>query len=293
MGAMLAGVVLLAGLGTEAAIGRTRRIVTSLVYGASEIGKLWPRRQGELWRLLLQFVPYAFHGVSVNVIATALLGFTSTTATAGWTENTATSPRHAHFGEIGMFNVPCGPWNGPQPNPDPNAPDNSWGKHANGPLVRSMLGRGAVMGNNEWKSHHADQVAVGIADQVSNEAGVRSELPAYIQPSTRGWSPYRVGLMFASFSVGPTGTARRVLPYAEILMRAPERGRWKALRDAVVARSDQHAAQAVYAADCKLESARVVAQRAGDSEFLAWWAADRPLGNDVDTKLARLAGGRT
>lgn len=264
--------------------------MTTSAYGASEIAKLLPRRHGELYTLLHAMVPVAFPEANAGAMELSLIGFTSTVT--GWTENTATARNHAPFSEIGIFNVPAGPWDHPAPDPDPHAPNNAWGALASDGLVKHLNGgHPAPMAPDAWKTDHRAQVAVGIADQLGYDRGIRAGLPSALKPSSTSWSPYRVGLMFAGFTMGPAGVAHALHGYDAGTV-PPEAQRWPWLRAEVVRRQDSTAARAVFSGEAKLESARVVAERvheAPDNAFLSWWESSRPRDTAEATALAHLA----
>lgn len=266
--------------------------MTPTAYGRSETSKLLPRRNGELWNILRPMVPAAFPNADPDVMAVALVGFTSTVT--GWNEDTADASdprRRAPFHEVGIGNVPAGVVAGPAPNPNPHAPYNSWGQLAGSELVRRLLGRPATMVPGAWREAHSDQVAVWLADQVRNETEARVRLPPAMRPSVAGWSAYRVGMMFAAFSVGPIGAALALTPPSGVTV-PPEGERWSFVRDLAVTLRRSQTAAAVFSGDAKLESAGFVAEasnRAPDHAFVAWWASERPSGGPLDVALASLA----
>ena len=284
VGALLVAWLALVAFGRRGAGGGGRVRGSAISYGDAELAKLRARWDGELGQIVREWVHLGWPEADPEVMALCLLGFTSTVVS--WTENTTEAPRLAGgrqpFHEIGIGNVPAGPWNGPAPNPDPRAANNAWGALAHSDLVTRLLGRAATMEPNAWKTAHRDQVAVWWADQQRNAASVRAGLHAGLRPATDTWSPYRVGLMFAGFSTGPSGTAAAFNRHDE-LADVAERGRWRAARGAAL--SDSRLARVIYGADTKLESARALAAAIGSTAFAAWWASD----SQTPDEAARLA----
>ena len=156
------------------------------------------------------------------------------TAPAGATENTTDARTgmgaQVPFHEIGEFQCPAGnagrDANGipqlPAPNSDPRAENNTWGKlHADAQVV-AALGRQAVMGKDEWKTHLDDQFAIGLAMLRDCEKSVRGALPDALD-ATAPHTPWGVWLAFMAFSAGAGGASSAVKLFAEQLAKVDEK----------------------------------------------------------------------
>lgn len=181
---------------------------------------------------LREMTPKVFPGAPSEAIA----GFC---ANGGVTENTTecgpnappdAACRGQKFHEIGLFGTEAGPRNGPAPNPNPNADDNSWGKLANHPLVRQLLGgRSATMEHNRWKTQIPDQVAVGLVNIRRHGATVAANLDPSIRPNANTSSSiFFVACCFMGWSAGDGRAAKHVNRFKDILARVPEENRWGA-----------------------------------------------------------------
>ncbi len=180
----------------------------------------------------------ALAGVPVEI----LVAFTAPASATGNTTDARSGKGAAvAFHEIGYWQVPAGPADrgpdgvprGPAPNPDPRAPDNTWGRLAHDPRVRALLGdRDAVMAPGAWKTAILDQHAIGMTMLADDYATVRAWLQPAIRPTAPG-TPWGTALMFTAFSAGPAGAARLVTHFAAALNNVSEERRWGALVAAV------------------------------------------------------------
>jgi hypothetical protein len=170
---------------------------------------------------LRAMTPQVFPGVPAEAIA----GFC---ANANVTENTTEGIRAQPFHEMGLFGTEGGPRAGPAPNPDPNAKDNSWGKLANHPLVRQLLGgRSATMEHNRWKTQIPDQVAIGLVNVRRHGENVVRLLDARLRPDvSTSSSPFFVACCFMGWSAGDGTAAKHFNRFADALARVPENQRW-------------------------------------------------------------------
>jgi hypothetical protein len=167
-------------------------------------------------------LPHVFPGVPPEVI----LGFC---ANGSFRENTTKALLSQKFHEIGLFGIEAGPRNGPAPNPNPKAKDNSWGHLHDHPLVVKLLhGRPATMVHNAWKNAVEDQVAVGLVNLEKHGKSVVSALASSIRPNTSGpmLSNFFIACCFMGWSAGPPQAARHINRFATTLARYPESERW-------------------------------------------------------------------
>lgn len=176
-------------------------------YAVSKLSSLQARWRGALGAELRRLAPRAWPGVPVS----AFMGFTSIGARD---EDTAPSANRV-FHEVGYFQTPAGPADGPAPNPNPDASYNAWGKIASGADATELLGRRVVMTAGGWKGAAAvpDQVAVGLLDLQreleSFRRVVRSVGAGVIAPRESA-SVYTVACSFSAFSAGASGAARNL-----------------------------------------------------------------------------------
>jgi len=179
---------------------------------------------------LREMTPKVFPGVPVEVI----LGFCANgTVRENTTECKPNAPpnatcRRQKFHEIGLFGTEAGPRTGPAPNPNPKAEDNSWGKLANHPLVKSLLGgRSATMAPDGWKTAIADQVAVGLVNIREQGLKVVARLAPSIRPNVSA-SPslFFIACCFMGWSAGYPRAAKHLNQFADVLANVPEEKRW-------------------------------------------------------------------
>lgn len=176
-------------------------------YAASKLSSLQARWRGALGAELRSLTPRVWPGVPVS----AFMGFTSIGS-----RDEDTAPRaNRVFHEVGYFQTPAGPADGPAPNPNPAAAYNAWGKIASGSAAAELLGRPVVMRAGAWKGAAAvpDQVAVGLLDFRRELEGftraVRSVGAGVLEPRSSS-SVYTVACAFSAFSAGATGAARNL-----------------------------------------------------------------------------------
>lgn len=170
---------------------------------------------------LRAMTPQVFPGVPVE----AIVGFC---ANATVTENTTEGVRTQPFHEMGLFGTEGGPRSGPAPNPDPNAKDNSWGKLANHPVVKKLLGgRPATMEHNHWKTQIPDQAAVGLVNVRRHGESVVRLLDVRIRPNVNtASSSFFIACCFMGWSAGDGTAAKHFSRFADALARVPENQRW-------------------------------------------------------------------
>lgn len=247
-------------------------------YGARVLPMLYDRSNNRLGATLERMVPQVFYEAPVS----AFLGFT---AIGRQTEDTADAPpeRRAAFHELGFFQTPAGPVEGPAPNPDPHAANNAWGRLATSDLVRRLLGRGANMQPGAWKDLVADQCAVGLADLHAGMFSCFRALPEALWPE-RTSDQWAVALAFGSFSAGPGTMASHVRSHQQAIQAGyydqPLSGFAKFVRAIIVQARKQgtatgpamrHANPAYTALRTwqKLASGKALAERKGQST--AWF----------------------
>jgi hypothetical protein len=194
---------------------------TPTEYADERIARARRHANGELGVLMRAFVPMAFEGAPWE----AFLGFAMN---GSQRENTTQCDREIcrrqRFHEVGFLGSPAGLASGPAPNPDPDAPYNTWGKEACSDLVREMLGRCATMEPDGWKEAVADQVAVGLADLRGKYAYMRRLIAdPSVDPSAPG-TPWGTALAFGGWSSGLI--AHTVNDHAAGLRGVPERARF-------------------------------------------------------------------
>jgi len=176
---------------------------------------------------LRRMTPNVLPGVPAQAIA----GFCANGDVA---ENTTDRNPRQGFHEIGLFGTEAGPHDGPAPNPDPKAEDNSWGRLAANPRVVKLLGRRATMVPDAWKTAIPDQVAVGLVNLLERGLKVARRLDPSIKPNTRGeLSIYFVACCFMGWSAGAKGAADHLNRFKSALAAVPERERWGAFLRAV------------------------------------------------------------
>lgn len=159
----------------------------------------------------------------------AFLGFTTDAGTVNPAiVDTALPPVNNSFHEIGYFQTEAGPRAGPAPNPNPTAPDNTWGRIASDPLVLAALGRPLPMAPGAWQTDVPAQTAAGLVALRRHAEGVNRLLDPSIQ--ARDWgSKWAVALGFMGFSAGDGGAARHANRFKAQLAAVPEGQRWDAL----------------------------------------------------------------
>ncbi|HEU0178978.1 MAG TPA: extensin family protein [Blastocatellia bacterium] len=179
---------------------------------------------------LREMTPKVFRGAPAEAIAgfCANGGVTENTTECGPNAPHGAACRSQKFHEIGLFGTEAGPRNGPAPNPDPRAEDNSWGKLASNPLVRQLLGgRSASMEHNRWKIQIPDQVAVGLVNIQRHGSVVAAHLDPAIRPDpNKSSSIFFLACCFMGWSAGDGRAAKHLNRFKDILARVPEEKRW-------------------------------------------------------------------
>jgi hypothetical protein len=246
------------------------------------------KNQGALYAALHRALPIGWPGVPPE----AFLGFSQ--ISMGATEDTVRPDNTQHWHEIGYFQTPAGPRDGPAPNPDPAADMNLWGRLATTNYVRAMLPgrRAATMVPGAWMDAIADQVAVGLGDLHGGSLAVSRQLGAAgAQDPSSTWA---VGLGFGAFERGPAGEAAAIAPWKDELAQVPEANRWSTWADLIDrdVRSGKVSwtAQLPYLATWrKFEGGRQLAHSLGTSDaYDLWYDAPRV---DEDVWIARTAEG--
>lgn len=146
-------------------------------------------------------------------------------------EGTSEQARTVAFHELGLTQIPAGPRDGPAPNPDPRAPNNTWGRLATDPDVVRALGRPAVMTPGAWRTAAADQIAIGLAMLRDDYRAAVRGMDASIRPAnaTTPETPWAVAVMMTAFSAGPAGAAALFNHYAAQLAGTAEQDRFAKL----------------------------------------------------------------
>ncbi len=176
-------------------------------YGAGKLSTLRSRWGGALGEQLRAHAPQLWPGVPVS----AFLGFTSI---GSRDEDTAPTANRV-FHEVGYFQTPAGPADGPAPAANPDAPYNAWGKLARDPIAAELLGRAPRTAPGSWRGADAvpDQVVIGLLDLhrelTGFRAAVRSAGAGVLAPLELA-SVYTVACSFSAFSAGATGAARNL-----------------------------------------------------------------------------------
>lgn len=192
----------------------------------SKAEKRWPDYSTRIMQLQRGgLYPNVYPEIVVAFTAPASPGENTTDARSGLGSEVS-------FHEIGLFQIPAGPAgrdeNGipqlPAPNPDPDASNNTWGRLHDDSQVHAALGRSAVMGKNEWKTHLDDQFAVGLAMLRDCYRVVSAKLPDNLRPSAMH-TTWGVWLTFMAFSAGAGGAADVVRPFGGDLARVEEKFR--------------------------------------------------------------------
>lgn len=137
----------------------------------------------------------------------ALMGLSANST--GATENTTDAVANQSFHEIGYYQIPAGPRDGPAPNPNPNAHDNAWGQLATSTLVRQVLGRPATMVHNAWKTAIDDQTAVGLANYLRD--GTTCTRLLHWDLPVNSLAFWCVSIL--AYGVGATGAQRIITAY--------------------------------------------------------------------------------
>lgn len=185
------------------------------------------RYNGLVGQSVRQFGSLFFPGIPI----TALVGLT---ANGSQRENTTESLPTQSFHEIGNYQTPAGPRNGPAPNPDPRAHDNAWGRLASDPtVVRALGNRPAIMIPDGWKEQVADQVAVGLADYRANAVGVVRALDRSLRPANEQ-SQWFFVLGILGYVAGQTGAVNSIRPYQAQLADLPDQAKFGGLIQAVI-----------------------------------------------------------
>lgn len=236
------------------------------------------RRASDLATLIEHDLPILFPDAARGDLAVhrdAFLAFTS--IAMGWTENTTEALSTQPFHELGMFQTPGGPRSGPAPHPTAGA-YTTLGRSAD--VKQCLGGREANLAPGAWKTAHADQVAIGLANLRQDEHSLQRAMGADLVVTGQGFTPWRFWCMFTAFSRGPGQTANVLRAYRAELLATPVHTRLQRLR-ALVARDLREnrpgigsrtgkmgAAYAVTRTEQKLEGAALLADDHGHG---AWW----------------------
>lgn len=264
------------------------KTITAAQYGHGHLSTLEARWKDGLGDTLRAMAPGIWPGVPYE----AWLGFTSISygmrprpGPNNATENTTDGVPGQRGHEVGFFQTPAGMVPGPAPNPDPDAPWNTWGRLHDHIWVtrKEALGRPATMVPDGWKTSLPDQVAVGLADLRAGSRGVSLCLgPSGVapehtlvsgDPSPTTWA---VALGFLAFSEGGGSACHWIKPYAARLALVPEARRWSALGGMIDAdfRAGVHSAPGskYKTAWTKFESAKQLAHEVGrGAAWDAWY----------------------
>jgi hypothetical protein len=242
--------------------------------------------KGESGRALEQFVPRVY-GATVPPVA--FVGFMMN---ALRTENTTEWALKQSFHEMGHFGVEGGMRDKPAPDPNPRGEYNNWGRLANDSRVVSLLGRGATMRHNAWKTAPRDQVAVGLVNVLDKGKSAFGEGAELTRPVDTG-SLYYVAVAFMSWSAGGSRTRNRLGAWEAKIAAVPEGERWAELCRVVAqekpgkAGSHGNAAYSVLRTLQKLAGGRLVAERVGQPT--TWWDAG-PDAATVETIVRHARG---
>jgi hypothetical protein len=243
--------------------------------------------------VIVQMAAIVFPGVPPEMF----LGFT--TIASSPRENTTEGVPMQPFHEVGLFQVEAGPREGPAPNPDRHAQDNSWGRLHDSDLVKQLLGRSACMAPGAWKAALPDQIAVGLANLRRHAEVMAGLLDARLLPDEGPLGDWFVRLMFTAFSRGEGQTARVLNPYADRLAEEPAETRWTTYRQVVAAEiqagdglghkvGKMGPAYAITRTDQKLRSGWLLAGETGADR--SWWTSEYGEGDgdlqDLITKTA-------
>lgn len=190
-----------------------------------ELARQWDGLMGETMR---RFWPQRFPRSPVE----AAFGFTSN---GGVNDNTATSPSHADFSEVGAFGITGGPYQLAVPNRD-TSESNDWYRLHDDERVRALLGgRDACMSAHCWRQDRgglSDQLAVGIVSLEDHAKSIRSRMGALSAPGTM-WD---TAMTYWAWSAGDAGAASMVRRYAPSLSGPPSR-RFYDMGEAILADS--------------------------------------------------------
>jgi hypothetical protein len=238
---------------------------------------LW---QGEVGDAIREMTPAVLPGAD----ATAIVGFCMNGAL---TENTTDSNPDQPFHEIGLLGTEAGPRSGPAPNPSPLAPDNSWGRLHDHPLVIQLLGRSATMRPDAWKTAPRDQVAVGLVNLRSHALGALAGMDD-LRPVQLG-SLWGIATAFMAWSAGSGATGSRYHAHHTELAAAPESERWAAfVKIASEQKPGPHGhgniAYSALRTMQKLAAGRLLAEHGGHD--VAWYGAIDPAIVDTITRHA-------
>lgn len=212
-----AGAVNPAGGAPRASAEAPHPVVAPLTYAVGKLPMMRARNLDEVGQLVRAWGPRVFErpaGVPA-VSAECLLGFT---AIGQKTEDTCGAAHPAAFHEVGYFQVPAGPCEGPAPNDDATAANNAWGALHRSPKVRQLLGDDATMVPGAWATDVRAQVAVGLANLAAGQRAVSRALPAlapvFVEGSSASGSVWGLWLAFSAFSAGPSAVIAQLRPYA-------------------------------------------------------------------------------
>jgi len=263
-------------------------------YGREKLSRTRSDWNGPAGEILRRMVPIVFPRLPVE----AHLGFVQN---AMWTEDTALSPDHASFHEMGGYGITGGPWDRlPIPNCEPG--NNDWCRLANDPRVVSLLGgRSATMSpfqrsGGGYAIPLEDQIAVGVVSLRTKIDGVNAVLRGDIRALDVS-SLWATAMSFAGWSAGTASFARRVNGYADQIAGYSEAQRWPALVRAVAQAVSEGRERAGMSHGCclvytmvrtlqKIRSGRELAAVTGGD--VGWFGTFDDSAEDV---IARAAGG--
>jgi hypothetical protein len=183
--------------------------------------------------------------------------------------------RSAGFHEIGLFQTPAGPSDGPV------TEAGGWNRIANSQEFEAIVGRRGYVGPN-WQDAIEDQVVIGLIDYRNGRDMIARQIPSALRPRDNG-SPWAVALGIMGYGYGPAAAAK-ITAHADTLSRVPESQRFGALLRAVAQDVQNGGGLTSYEkrtfirAWQRFETAREVARQLGQST--AWYDID--LGNDLD-----------
>lgn len=199
------------------------RTATPAAYGASKAAMLVARYRGQLGTALEKCLPEGWPQAAgfEPVPREVFLGFTA--ISTGPTENTTRAVATQAFHELGYFQTPAGPRDGPAPNPDPAL--SAWTRCAQGDFVKGLLGRPGTISTTAWGSAIIDQVAIGLCDLQSNYKGVAGSIDPALRPSNFGGT-WAIAMAFSGFSAGAGTAARWINQYTAGLKAVPEAARF-------------------------------------------------------------------
>lgn len=183
------------------------------------------KSRGANGELLRQIAAQTLPGVPVEMLYAFIApGYPG----ANTTEGSSAQAHEVPFHEVSEMQIPAGPRDGPAPNPNPSAGNNTWGHLAHDPRVVNVLGRAAVTAPNAWRTAIADAYAIGTVMLADNYTATASRMDPSIRPSSMA-TPWGVAAMMTGFSAGPAGAAALFNHYAAQLAGTSEQDRFAKL----------------------------------------------------------------